>query len=90
MAPLECSRCHKNLGSGGVRVLPHESAHDANTDDQKSDREFGNADSFALKAGGERVAHSGKALPIGTAPLADDSLTHWLLHFHDVDGLTTH
>jgi hypothetical protein len=29
-------------------------------------------------------------LPIGAAWLTDDSLTHWLLGFHDVDGLTAH
>jgi hypothetical protein len=29
-------------------------------------------------------------LPIGAARLTDDSLTHWLLRFHDVDGLTAH
>jgi hypothetical protein len=29
-------------------------------------------------------------LPIGVARLTDDSLAHWLLRFHDVDGLTAH
>ena len=90
MAPIECSRRDQNLGSFGTRVLPHEGSDDADANNEKSDGEFGYADSFTLKAGGERCAHSGKALPIGAAWLADDSLTHCFLRFHNVDGPTAH